>query len=83
MVGRVAAMEDIALNYFILGINPKILTVLRCQNPKKINDALILLYQKKYYFNMLIKNTNKRNISKKVLPQTKHTFCQPRATTIP
>lgn len=40
--GRVAEIDDLALNAFIIGINPSIATVLRCRNPKSLNEAITL-----------------------------------------
>lgn len=38
--GRLAAMEDLALNSFILGIRPNISNIVRCKVPKSLNDAI-------------------------------------------
>lgn len=37
--GRVAAMEDLALNTFLMGLNPNISSIVRCRNPTNLNDA--------------------------------------------
>lgn len=38
--GRIAAMEDLALNSFLLGLNPSISTIVRCKNPTTLSDAI-------------------------------------------
>lgn len=40
--GRLAAMEDLALNSFIMGLNSKLSTILRCKSPKNLNEAINL-----------------------------------------
>lgn len=42
LVGRVAAMQDLALHTFILGLNPKISMVVRCQDVQTLNEAINL-----------------------------------------
>lgn len=57
--GRVAAMEDLALHTFILGLNPKISVVVRCQDARNLNEAInmaiseekILQYSSKHFSN--------------------------------
>ncbi|KAL0870452.1 hypothetical protein ABMA27_005449 [Loxostege sticticalis] len=38
--GRIAAMEDLALNTFIMGLKPNISTIVRCRDPTTLNDAI-------------------------------------------
>lgn len=38
--GRVAAMEDLALHHFIMGLNPRLSNILRCRAPKTLNEAI-------------------------------------------
>lgn len=38
--GRVAAMEDLALHTFTMGLTPRIANIVRCRNPKNLNDAI-------------------------------------------
>lgn len=39
--GRIAAMEDLALNTFIMGLNnANIATILRCRSPRDLNEAI-------------------------------------------
>lgn len=40
LVGRVAAMQDLALHTFVVGLNPKLSTVVRCRDPETLNDAI-------------------------------------------
>lgn len=38
--GRIAAMEDLALHHFLMGLNPKISNIVRCRSPKNLNEAV-------------------------------------------
>lgn len=40
LAGRLAAMEDLALHTFTLGLHPRISNVVRCRDPKNLNDAI-------------------------------------------
>lgn len=40
MVGRQAAMEELALHHFQLGLNPRISNIVRCKSPKTLNEAI-------------------------------------------
>lgn len=40
LAGRIAAMQDLALHTFILGLNPKIAVVVRCQDARTLNEAI-------------------------------------------
>lgn len=40
LVGRLAAMEDLALHTFTLGLNPRIANIVRCRDYKTLNDAI-------------------------------------------
>lgn len=38
--GRVAAMEDLALHTFTMGLNPRISNIIRCRDPRTLNEAI-------------------------------------------
>lgn len=38
--GRTAAMEDLALHHFIMGLKPNLSLTLRCKSPKNLNEAI-------------------------------------------
>lgn len=38
--GRIATIEDLALHHFLMGLNPRISTIVRCKSPKSLNDAI-------------------------------------------
>lgn len=40
LIGRLAAMEDLALNTFLLGMNSDFSHIVRCRNPKGLSDAI-------------------------------------------
>lgn len=52
LLGRIAAMEDLALNTFMMGLNPNIATVVRCRNPNLLNDAICLAVEEENIFNL-------------------------------
>lgn len=40
LTGRVAAMEDLALHTFNIGLQPRIGNIVRCRDPKNLNEAV-------------------------------------------
>lgn len=40
LTGRVAAMEDLALHTFTMGLNPRISNIIRCRDPRNLNEAI-------------------------------------------
>lgn len=40
--GRTAAMEDLALHHFVMGLHPKISNIIRSTNPRSLNEAVNL-----------------------------------------
>ncbi|KAG7297043.1 hypothetical protein JYU34_019968 [Plutella xylostella] len=38
--GRIAAMEDLALHHFLMGLHPRISNIVRCKSPKTLNEAV-------------------------------------------
>lgn len=40
VAGRIAAMEDLALHHFLIGLLPRISNIVRCKSPKSLNDAI-------------------------------------------
>lgn len=56
--GRIAAMEDLALNTFILGLNSSFNFIVRCRNPKTLNEAVnhAIEEEKLYNLNKLSKS---------------------------
>lgn len=42
MSGRCAAMEDLALHHFLMGLYPRISNIVRCRSPKNLNEAINL-----------------------------------------
>lgn len=40
LAGRVAAMQDLALNTFTIGLHPQLSTVVRCKDPNTLNEAI-------------------------------------------
>jgi hypothetical protein len=52
LIGRIAAMEDLALNTFIMGLNLNISTIVRCRNPNNLNEAICLAVEEEKLFNL-------------------------------
>jgi hypothetical protein len=52
LVGRIAAMEDLALNTFLLGLNSNISTIVRCRNPSSLNEAVQHAIEEEKLFNL-------------------------------
>lgn len=40
LAGRLAAMEELALHTFTLGLHPRISNLVRCRDPKNLNEAI-------------------------------------------
>lgn len=40
IAGRTAAMEDLALHHFLMGLHPRISNIVRCKSPKNLNEAI-------------------------------------------
>lgn len=38
--GRVATMQDLALNRFMMGLDPRLATIVRCRDPSTLNEAI-------------------------------------------
>lgn len=65
--GRIAGMEELALNSFLLGLSPSISTIVRCKNPTTLNDAVQYATDEEKLYNSS-KNNNTR-------PQKQCTVC--------
>lgn len=62
LIGRLAAMEDLALNTFLLGINSNYSHIVRCRNPKTLSDAIThaIEEEKLYKLSRLAQRQNKQ-----------------------
>lgn len=52
LVGRIAAMEDLALNTFLLGLNSNFSHIVRCRNPKTLSEAITHAVEEEKIFNL-------------------------------
>lgn len=57
LLGRTAAMEDLALNTFLLGLNPSLSNIVRCKNPTTLSDAIQYAIDEEKIFNLYKINT--------------------------
>lgn len=55
--GRIAAMEDLALNTFMLGLNSSISNIVRCKNPTTLNEAIQYAIDEEKLYNLLKPNS--------------------------
>lgn len=59
LAGRVAAMKDLALHTFVVGLNPRLSTVVRCRDPESLNEAINFATSEEKIINALTRrNTN-------------------------
>lgn len=50
--GRIAAMEELTLNTFILGLNPNFGYIVRCRNPRTLGEAITQATEEEKLFNL-------------------------------
>lgn len=55
LAGRLAAMQDLALNVFIIGLQPPLATVVRCRDPSTINEAINFTTAEEKFIGMTVK----------------------------
>lgn len=58
LAGRVAAMQDLALHTFVIGLNPRLSTVVRCRDPETLNDAINFAMSEEKIFQATRRNLN-------------------------
>lgn len=56
--GRTAAMEDLTLHHFLMGLHPRISNIVRCRAPKTFNEAVNLAVSEERIQQTLYKRTN-------------------------
>lgn len=56
--GRVAAMEDLALHHFLMGLHPRISNIVRCRSPKTLNEAINMAISEERIQQSLYKRPN-------------------------
>lgn len=62
--GRLAAMQDVALNTFLLGLHPRLSSDVRVRSPKTLNEAInFAVSEEKIYSYMCKKNPSQQNRS--------------------
>lgn len=69
--GRTAAMEDLALHHFMLGLHPRISNIVRCRNPKNLNDAInVAVSEERIQQTLYKKHSNQVAPRRGVTPQS-------------
>lgn len=62
--GRLASTEDLALQTFLLGLPPTISIVVRCRNPRNLNDAIEIATQEEKLQNFMQSSASKTTESR-------------------
>lgn len=57
--GRIAAMEELALNTFILGLDRSVSNIVRCRNPSTLNEAVQHAIEEEKLFNLSKSSSSK------------------------
>lgn len=52
LAGRIAMTEDLALHTFTLGLHPNLGNVVRCRNPRTLNDAINVAFEEEKILNL-------------------------------
>lgn len=52
LLGRIAAMEDLALNTFLLGLNSSFSHIVRCRNPTTLSEAITHAVEEEKLYNL-------------------------------
>lgn len=56
--GRTAAMEDLTLHHFLMGLNPRVSNIVRCRMPKSFNEAVNLAISEERILETLYKRNH-------------------------
>ncbi|CAF4889185.1 unnamed protein product [Pieris macdunnoughi] len=65
MYGRTAAMEELALHHFQLGLSPRISNIVRCKSRKSLNEAINIAISEEKIQQFLFKtNPHKEKLTK-------------------
>lgn len=70
--GRIAAMEELALNTFILGLDHSISNIVRCRNPSTLNEAVQHAIEEEKLFNLSKSNSHKNYKQCSICNKTGH-----------
>lgn len=85
--GRTAAMEDLALHHFLMGLHPRLSNIIRSRAPKTLNEAINLAVSEERIQLSLYKKTNSmepksnngNNSGKRFPPSKPNNFQQPQS----
>lgn len=77
LLGKITAMEELALSLFQLGLNPNISNIVRCRNPSTLNEAISLAVEEEKIFK-LVKITQPKHPTKfcSLCKKTNHSFSE-------
>ncbi|KAL0901603.1 hypothetical protein ABMA27_006821 [Loxostege sticticalis] len=72
--GRTAAMNDLAMHHFVMGLHPRISNIVRCRNPKNLNEAVNLAISEERIQQSLYKKapSNDQKMSNRVSSKPRH-----------
>lgn len=63
LAGRVAAMQDLALHTFIIGLLPRVSQVVRCRNPDSLNSAISFAVEEEKIISSIYKRSTSNTYS--------------------
>lgn len=72
--GRLAAMEDLALHTFTLGLHPRLANIVRCRDPKNLNDAINYAVSEEKIQQFTFRNNNIPNNNARKPPPSRPTY---------
>lgn len=70
IAGRIASLEELALNTFMLGLNPSICNIVRCRNPKTLDEAVQSAIEEEKLHNLY-----KTKVGPSFKPQKQCSYC--------
>lgn len=77
LVGRTAAMEDLALHTFLIGLKPDISNLVRGRNPSTLNDAINFAVSEEKIINSYNRRNPHSSTSHRTFPKPQYNFHSP------
>lgn len=74
LAGRTAAMEDLALHTFLLGLKPEISNLVRTKDPSNLNEAINFATSEEKILNLFHKRNQPHPTSHRVAPKPQQVF---------
>lgn len=77
LAGRVAAMQDLALNVFTIGLQPHLSMIIRCRDPSTLNEAINLATAEEKIVGISVKYAGQSNFSSSEQRRQNASFSRP------